>query len=478
MNSPKPWHADSEQRLATLTFWHSLIFLVGVSWGFGGKIYWMRNPIIYWGAIGSVLTVAGLIYRRNQGRPIGWTLKCLTPPFFYGIWVLISSFNPSSEVVMFYDTEVHRPIDFITWLPSSAIPSMSCVELVSQCGVFLSAFNIALNIGSRKRLIKFLFIAVSNATAIAVFGTVQKLGGFDIYFGLEESPNEWFFGTFIYHNHWGAYALLNVACLIGLMEPLAKQTRGRGWTNSPAMIALLGIAFLSMAIPLSTSRSSTVLLLLLLGIGLSHAFVTTRRRALENGRSIKGPMFAAGIGLISVFVFLLSVGGPILKKRIQTTINQFEKTDRQSYAAHRFLLYQDTWNIFKMRPIGGWGLETYHLTWRRFNSQPRSTDGPPIRYEEAHSDWLQSLSETGIVGTFLIALTILIPIGIVRNQFWKDSIARYLIIGALTIAGYALVEFPFANPAVTLSFWLSIFIAVRLSQLKVTHRVRNHSASA
>lgn len=471
MTSNKPKGMDNGERLARFSFWHTVIFLIGISWGFGGKIYWMQLPMILWGSLSIFLTVAGLIYRRNLGKSVSWPLSCLLPAVLYGFWITLSSFNPSFTESTFFETVVYRPTQPISWLPSSAIPSESRSELLLQIGLFLSAFNLALNIDRRHRLVALLYVSTLNAIAIAVFGTVQKLTGADIFFGWQTSPNPAFFGSFIYHNHWGPFALLNIAALIGLVTPLARRSKGRGWTHSPAMAAILGIILLSLAIPLSTSRSTTVVFLFLLSIALVHAFTVFRKKARETGGSTVKPMLLVGFGLAALVSFLFTVGGPILMERIRNTRDQLTEAPERSYAADRFLLYADTWEIYKQRPIAGWGLETYPLMWRRMNTRPTNTDGPLMRYEDAHSDWLQSLAETGMVGTLLLLSIWWTPLWVVRGRFLSDPIGVYLLIGTTLVGAYACIEFPFANPAVVLTFWTFLFVAIRLSQLKASHKV-------
>ena len=73
-----------------------------------------------------------------------------------------------------------------------------------------------------------LFILTVNALLLAVMGTFQKLAGAPgLYFGLQPSPNEAFFATFIYHNHWGAFILLSTAAALGLLFHYARRTDHR-----------------------------------------------------------------------------------------------------------------------------------------------------------------------------------------------------------------------------------------------------------
>ena len=47
------------------------------------------------------------------------------------------------------------------------------------------------------------------------------------------------------------------------------------------------------------------------------------------------------------------------------------------------------------------------------------------------------------------------------------AVPGYLLAGCGLVALYALVEFPFANPAVMEAFWLCFFTAVRYHKLTV-----------
>src|ERR1700679_925558 len=71
------------------------IFLVGVSWAFGGNADWVRTPISLWGTLGIVLTavtVAGVLRGSARRQALLWQapivllnalvgISCLTPGF-------------------------------------------------------------------------------------------------------------------------------------------------------------------------------------------------------------------------------------------------------------------------------------------------------------------------------------------------------------------------------------------------------------
>jgi O-antigen ligase len=121
------------------------------------------------------------------------------------------------------------------------------------------------------------------------------------------------------------------------------------------------------------------------------------------------------------------------------------------------------------KPWFGWGLESYAYVFRIFNTQRAAETWVWIPfYARAHNDWLQSLAEVGFVGTGLLALLVLRPLLAVHWRRVHSLLPRYLLAGCALVLLYAWVEFPFANPAVMLVFWSSLFLAVRYASLSTS----------
>ena len=437
---------------------------MGAAWLFGGRVDWAKPILIGWGALGAFLTLYGLIDRRQRGAPIARWLFWLTPPALLSTWVLISSFNPSYEALWFYERQVFRPRDYIAWLPSSVLPALTRSELALALGLYLSAFNLALNVENRRTLRMTILALGLNACVLALFGTIQKFAGTEMFFGLQESPNKSFFASFIYHNHWGPFALLNIAGWFGLIEYLAKEDRGRGFMHSPAFSAVFAILVVAVTIPLSTSRSSTVMLSILITV---CAFWLLWRFGRSRSVPVSKPLLI-GIGLASLATFSMAaywLGGDTIKSRIGDTRDQIAEMREMGGIGQRARVYEDTVNFIKARPLAGWGLESYALVYRRYNTEPKTVEGWTVQFNEAHSDWLQLLTEVGFIGAGLFITTILLPLRSVWKHLGDDPFAGAPLLCLLLLSLYAWLEFPFANPAVTLSAWVAFFGAIRYLQL-------------
>lgn len=455
---------SNRSKLERATQWHVVTFVIAAAWMFGGRIDWAVPILISWGAVGALLTLYGLIDRRQRGAPVKRWLIWLAAPLLLALWVLVSSFNSSFEIIWFYEREVFRPRDVINWLPTSATPDLTRSELALGLGLFLSAFNLCLNVEKRRTLRNITLYLGGNACVLALFGTVQKMAGTEMFFGLQESPNDSFFASFIYHNHWGPFALLSIAGWFGLIEYLSKEDRGRGFLHSPAFSAIIAILLIAVTIPLSTSRSSTMMLVVLLVFGgFWLLWRIGRRRVKPISRAI-----LASTGLAAVVFFGASaywLGGDTIRHRIGDTKQQIAAMQEMGGIGQRARVYGDTITFIQAHPIAGWGLESYGFVYRRYNTEPKTVEGWTVQFDEAHSDWLQLLAEVGLVGTLLFLITIIVPLKSVRRHLFDDPYAGVPFFCLLLLALFAWVEFPFANPAVSLAAWVTFFGAIRYLQL-------------
>lgn len=461
-------HDRRNARLETLVLLHTGLMLVFTTWAFGGNIQWAQPPLRLWGAVGALLT-AGLLWERRRARSgrLARPLLWLAPALMLNALVVASVFNPSFARVPFFESEVFRPVPAIDGLPSHARPDLALARLWLYDSLYLAGFNLLLAVRRRGLLRLGGFVLASNALALAVFGTAQKLLGTDIYFGLEQSPNPAFFSTFFYHNHWGPFALMMSALCLGLVFHLARDEQHRSFWQSPAFTLLIVAFFLAATVPLSTSRSSTAALSVLLLGALGHAVVLIGRRRRAAGQPVTAALVFTVSGALVAASLIYKLGEPVIVARLDKTREQLAEI-RTSGSVGRTLLYQDTWRMAQDRLTFGWGLGAYPTVFMRYNTQEPKRDRLPVFYREAHSDWLQALAEIGAVGVLLLVLMGLLPGLSVWRTALRYPFPAYLFAACTLVMLYACVEFPYANPAVTLTFWVCLFGAVRYAQLSET----------
>ena len=441
---------------------HLSVMIVGLSWSFGGQIGWARQALLAWGSVGILLFVAIAVLKPNKAS----LARHLWPLLAFDVIVIASCFNPifvsfvreGQPFFMLVDPP-HR------WLPSSARPDLTWRALWQLNAIVLSSYNLVLAVQRRRTLRRLLLLIAGNAVVLAIFGTFQKLtGAKGLWFGLVDTPQSYFFSTFVYHNHWGAFTLLNIGACLGLLFHFWRRHDQRDVWHSPVPAGALAVLVLAATVPLSGSRSSTILAGLFLLGSLLHVLSALSQRR-RSGGAARGPVTMIVIGAVLAVAAIVWLGSDVIGQRARLTGEQIAQAQGQASPDSRLTLYRDTIRMGMVRPWFGWGLETYGDVFRIYNSQ-RAVEvhfGQPY-YRAAHSDWLQLFAETGAVGTALIGLLLL---GLLRGIRWRRAAAipRYLLAGCALVLLYAWLEFPFANPSVLVAFWCSLCIAVRYAAL-------------
>ena len=454
--------------LTKLVLFHFGSLLVFTTWAFGGQAPWARQGISLWGAVGVGLFIAACWTRDKSSGDRSWpALRYLWPLWLYDLLVIASCFNPGFKEVMVAGERSLVMTDPNPWLPTAARPLLAAKELWVFNVIVLSCFNLLLVLSRRSLVRTALFFMAANAVVLAVFGTFQKLAGAKgLWFGLVPSPNNRFFSTFIYHNHWGAFVVLSTAVCLGLLFHHLRRGGERDAWHSPVLMGAVVTLLLAASVPLSASRSCTILIGLLLLGSLSHFLLRLVRRRREQRAPVLLPVAGIVLAALLATAAIIWLGRTSIAQRMQQTTAQLSPDARAATVQSRLTLYRDTWTMAAQKPWFGWGLESYAHVFRIYNTQRAAELWVWIPfYAEAHNDWLQSLAETGFVGTGLLILLGLLPLLAVPWRRVESVLPRYLLAGCALQLLYAWVEFPFANPAVVLTFCASFYCALRYAAL-------------
>ncbi|HYP16731.1 MAG TPA: O-antigen ligase family protein, partial [Opitutus sp.] len=432
--------------------------LISGAWFFGGNSSGARLLMSAWGSLGLVITIAALRPGVSSFTP-RQTFTWLWPLAAFNGLVLLSAVNPSFREVVDGTQRFYLADSAKLPLPSSARPDLSWRSLWFFDAIYLSCFNLLLVVRERRALRLLLLVLLGNAVLLAVFGTVQKLVGAEgLYFGLVPSPQPFFFASFVYHNHWGAFALLMGAMGCGLLFHFARRGEARDFWHSPAFVAAVGIGLLAATIPLSGSRSCTILITLLIGGALVHGLRRLRRSRKGRGGTGVWPVAATLLAAIAMGAFGYHLARPTIHLRIANTRGQLAEMQARGDFGSRQTLYRDTWNLAREKRWFGWGMGAFPTAFFHRNTQRHeSIDGLPRHFHDAHSDWLQSAAEVGIVGTVLLGLCGIVPLYQSRRALTPSPLAIYLGLGCAVVLLYAWLEFPFGNRAVVAAWWLCFF---------------------
>jgi O-antigen ligase len=458
--------SKSPTKLEEAAALHVILFIVGVSWAFGGNADWVRTPVSIWGSLALLVTIAAYAYKDSRLAFPRGTLAWLIPAACLNALVLISCLSPGFRDMAYGTSHYLMPMKVPWWTPSSARPALSLGALWLFDGIYLSCFNLMLVVTSRSIIRIILAAAVGNALVLSVFGTVQKLSGATgIYFGAIRSPQDYFFASFVYDNHWASFVLLMLAACLGLIIRYVRGSERGGFLRGPALFGIVAAFLVSITVPLSGARFCTLLLAVLLLAAVVKGIPTIYGLL----RISNMPRTAANLLLVAAGSIALIAGwlivGQFFAGRAAKAGDQIREMWTQGRIGTRSVLYHDTWKMALDRPLFGWGMGTYPSVFPLYNSQYGNfVDRIPVVYHDAHSDWLQSFAELGIVGTTLIGIAVALPALSLRNRR-LSPLPYFLLLGCALVAIYAWVEFPFGNVAVVLTWWLCFSCAVQYTRL-------------
>lgn len=373
----------------------------------------------------------------------------------------VGSLNPGATPVHFGETLMLRPDSPVPWLPSCFYPATAWRDFALNAGFILMGINLLLTSPRRSWLRGLLTVVTLNAAVLACVGSFFKLQGATAILHLIPSPNPHFFASFIYHNHWGAFALLAAGAAAGLAFYYEHQRHGRPLTATPCLSFALAALLIALTLPLSTSRSATAVGALLIG---SWLVLTLRRAWRKTGQN----------GLIAVLLLAMvfgTAGGWLVSRdfqhAVQKTHTQIDTWSQSGGGEGRPQIYRDTLKLIAAKPVFGWGWHSFPYTFPLVQTplpKLQNEQRLPTAVVDAHNDWLQFLAENGIVGMAL-ALTMLA--GIFRAasaSAWWQAPTREIILAIAGVALMALVDFPLACPAVALTAGTLLFTAATLAR--------------
>lgn len=474
--SPKDTGARWRERLAIA---HAIVLVVASAWMFGGKIWWAKPILCLLVTPAAVLCVSEFIARGGQAhaRRIFWSLL---PLGLLALQILASVGSPLLSLRQFGEDTLYALVSVPPWQPGSAHPDATWREAWLQGGLYLVGFNLFICVRSRRALRVLMAVLAVNAVVLSIFGTLQYLLGRDIFFGLERAPHPAFFATFVYHNHWGPFVLLSLTLSLGLIYHYGADFRPHRERHSPIPAGIVACLFMAGTVPLSSSRSGTLLIAVLLLVAYLHAAFRLLRRfrsAESERRQGAGVLAAMALAVLGSGWAIYQLGEKTIDRRIANTREQVAEMLTKGDVGQRRVLYRDTWAMARERIWFGWGLESYERVFPRFNTAAVSrVDGLPVAYQEAHHDWLQAVAELGLVGVALLLALVALPLILRPAPLFAYPISGYGMFGCVLVALYAGVEFPFANPTVFGLWWIVFFLSLRYALLSTPRESTAKSA--
>ncbi|MFN2454900.1 MAG: O-antigen ligase family protein [Pyrinomonadaceae bacterium] len=271
---------------------------------------------------------------------------------------------------------------------------------------------------------------------LAIFGLIQFFTSPTKIYWFRQPPQSIPFGPFINRHHFAGYMEMTLALPLGLLFSGAIEGDKR-------LLYAFAAGIMAVALVMTGSRggivslTAAVFFLLVIagarrrrrrrrkGGGKREAESTADEVADERRQRVQSALVRAGIGFGLMTMLLLGViwlGGESALSRLVGTVNADDPTTGRTH------FWGVTLDIIRHYPVLGTGLGSFGLAYTQYDS-----GGGLMRVEQAHNDYLQVLSDAGIVGAAfgLFFLVALFRMSFARRES-EDKFRRGVAIGALT----------------------------------------------
>ena len=350
--------------------------------------------------------------------------------------------------------------------PSCVYPEGLLYKMALWGSLIITGWGAYMLPNKRNILRGILWLCLFNAFLLAVVGIYLKISHNPLVLGIAQGP-KYYFSSFPYKNHWASYAILAQAIAAALfLYSFKKSLREGNWMSGMHYLAFSMGAFLFLSVGMCGSRLGIALNLCLVFI-VSIRILTMVIWG-KNKTHRKAPI------LISLFLLLSLLGSLSYYfsknlalsewNRMFQTI-EYAEEGKLHLVEKRQLIYRDTYKMFQQKPLWGWGLGSFPEAFPAFKGNDY---GRSYTILFAHNDWLEILTEIGIVGISLLLLPILALLIRYLVSRELNIISNWLLIGICIISLHAIIDFPLGNPAIL--YYVSILFALALKYSKLNKK--------
>ena len=299
---------------------------------------------------------------------------------------------------------------------------------------------------------------------LAIFGLTQSFTSPTRVYWIRELPQSQAFGPFINRHHFAGYMELAIALPLGLVLSNAVEREKK-------FIYLFAAALMAVALIMTNSRGGLVSLIAeliflvsLMGIGRRH-----RKKRTDKRPRLKSAAMKAGLALaivIALFGGVVLLGGEDALSRIVGSVNADDPTTGRAH------FWSVTVDIIKNHPVIGTGLGAFGVVYTGYDSR-----NGLYRLEQAHNDYLQVLSDGGLVGAALglLFLVALFRMGFARRESRDDfrrGVATGALAGCFAVLVHSFFDFTLHTTSNTLLFLVLAALATMNGRVEEVHSRR------
>ena len=271
-------------------------------------------------------------------------------------------------------------------------------------------------------------------------------------------------GTFVNRNHFAAYLVLCLAVGIGLLISwTGERQENRSWRRwlrdiarlilSPKAPLRIFLAIMVIALVLTHSRmgnTSFFVAMLITGVLALIFFKQSPRSTI---------LLISSLLIIDIVIIGSYVGIEQVRERLEQTALETETRDEVD-------IY--SWEIVKDYPWVGTGAGSYYGVFPRY----READVEPRLYDHAHNDYLELMSEYGVIGISLLGLVVALALwnalvtARTRHHALMRGMAFAVTMAITAMLIHASVEFNLQIPAYAATFVIILSMSWLARHLK------------
>ena len=285
---------------------------------------------------------------------------------------------------------------------------------------------------------------------LAIFGLTQSFTTNKVFWVRELSQST-AFGPFINRHHFAGYMELTMALPLGMLFA-GSLDRDKRFAYIFAAV-LMGVALV-----MTNSRGGVISLVaeILFLLVMSGFRKRKTREVPEKSQRIKRAALRAAFALsliVALFAGVVLLGGESALSRFAGTVNSEDPTTGRAH------FWNVTLDIIKAHPIVGTGLGAFPTVYTRYDSRNGS-----FRLEQVHNDYLQIMSDGGIVGAALglVFVVMLFRYGFARRESpddYRSGVALGALAGCFAVLVHSFFDFTLHTTANALLFLVMAALA-------------------
>jgi len=299
---------------------------------------------------------------------------------------------------------------------------------------------------------------------LAIFGLTQSITSPTKVYWLRELNQSTAFGPFINRHHFAGYMELTIALPLGLLFAGAIDKEKR-------LLYLFVAGLMGIALVMTNSRGGIISLVAEI---LFFMIVTAVWRRADGDLPLKSSRLriaAVRVGLgaalmVGLFVGVILLGGEVSLSRFIDTVNTDDPTTGRAH------FWSVTLEMIKANPVIGTGLGAFGVIYTRYDSR-----NGLFRLEQAHNDYLQVLSDAGILGA---ALALFFVILLFRRAFvrtesrddFRRGVALAALGGCFAVLVHSFFDFTLHTTSNALLFLILAAMATLNGRVEHVHRKR------